>query len=180
MPIIAKDVSLYLSIPDARQGWQSAGTPGHSLGGYVSTTPLNVAVPLNNLFEDVTGEQNEVGVTDYRCVFVRNGHSSLTLRGARLWMEPFANAVAMVLIGTDPVGATKQALVGRQAAVIQSPTDAPAGVVFYRPLGKASSLLLGDLPSESVCAVWVQRTVRQVEPVDNDGFTFRVIGETRR
>jgi hypothetical protein len=180
MPITSKDIRFYLSASNARQGWSSASTPGQSLGGYVSTTELNVSVPLNNLFGDVTGEQNEAGLTDYRCVFIRNGHSLLTLRDAKVWIEPFSYAVAMVMVGIDSIGAVKQDIIARQAAVIQLPTNAPVGVVFYRPTSKATALSLGNLISGSVCAVWVQRSIRNAEPVDEDGFVFRVVGETRR
>ena len=180
MPIATKDIQFYLSVPNARQGWRMTSIPAQSLGGYVSATPLNMSVPLNNLFDDVTGEQNEAGRVDYRCIFIRNSHATLTLRDARIWIEPFAGAAAMVLVGVDPIGVTKQDIVARQAAIVSSPLEAPGGVTFYRPVSKAIALLLGNLISGNVCAVWVQRSIHNVEPVDNDGFVFRVVGETRR
>ena len=180
MPIQSNDIQFYLSIPTAKRGWGAASVPSQSLGGYISITPLNVSVPINNLFDDVTGEQNEVGRVDYRCIFIRNGHAMLTLRDSKIWIEPFAGAAAMVLVGVDPIGVTKQDIVARQAAIVLSPLDAPGGVTFYRSVSKVTAIPLGNLISGNVCAVWVQRSIRNVEPVDNDGFVFRVVGETRR
>jgi hypothetical protein len=168
MPISQKDIQFYLSAPGARQGFVGPGSPEGSLGGYVSTTPLS-ADPMNNLFQDVRGEANEAGVTDYRCVFVRNAHTRLTLRDAKVWVEPVAGTD--ITIGVDPVGPIRENVSARQAV-------GPGGVEFLPAYGKGSALSLGNLPPESVAAVWVMRRVRQAEPSNGVGFALRIVGET--
>lgn len=86
MPIVGSDLKQRLSIKTGTAGNQSAQPDGNqSLGKYISTT--DVPSTLNGLYDAISGDENEAGTIDYRCVFVYNSHSTLTLQGAKLWLS---------------------------------------------------------------------------------------------
>jgi hypothetical protein len=86
MPISSSDLLLKHSIKTGTAGNQNAqANPNASLGKYISTTQITDAT-LDNLFDDISGDDNSSGTVDYRCVFIHNAHGSLTLQGPRVWI----------------------------------------------------------------------------------------------
>jgi hypothetical protein len=187
--IVPGDILFYLSAPSASAGFTTAGTPGASWGGYISTSQLNAAVTLDNLFTDITGAENAAGQVDYACLFVLNNTSSgnsMLNTVAWLPLSGFVAGGANVALGADPAGVTVKTVTTLQAAKISTNTAAPAGVTTWvtpqssapPPPSYAGGLQVGTVPPGSCFALWIRRTATNSPPVNNDGLTVQVICDT--
>jgi hypothetical protein len=106
MPIVSNELVLTYSINSGSAGNSLAGSPGTSLGGYISTTAITDNT-INNLFPDITGDQNAGYQVDYRCVFIKNTNAAgLALQASVLWVTGQVAGGANVLIGVDPTAAS--------------------------------------------------------------------------
>lgn len=168
--ISAANLKWYLS------GGAGNADPNAALGGARSTTV--VPGTINNLFDDVTGDEAVAGDIEYRCLFFRNEdvNTSGLLSPATLWIDGLSSASGDEIdIGFDAAG--KNAA----AAVIANESTAPAGVTFTRPVSKGAGLALPGLPyvQNDFVGIWVRRTVTAGAGADaNDVASIRVEGDT--
>lgn len=178
MAITPSDILYKLSIKTGSAGNSGAqADPNASLGKYISTTEITDAT-LNNLFSDLSGDDNAASAVHYRCFFVHNSHGSLTLQSAVAWISAEVAGGASVAIGVDPAGATAIGSASAQAAEIATESDAPAGVSFSSPTTKSGGISLGDIDAGECVAIWVRRTAADSAAKDNDGATISVAGDT--
>lgn len=177
MAITASDILFKLSTTAGSAGNSQAGTPAGSLGKYISTTQITDA-SLNNLFDDVSGDENAASDVEYRCYFVHNNHGSLTWLAPKVWISSEVGGGAAAAIGIDPAAASAIGSASAQAAQIADESSAPGGVSFSAPTTKGTGLSLADLPPGQCRAIWVRRTAANTGAVDNDGVTIRVEGDT--
>jgi|SRR6516165_6569153 hypothetical protein len=179
MPILSSDLHLRLSILTGTAGNQNAQpTPNGSLGKYVSTTDI-VDATLDNLFDDVTGDENAASTVDFRCLFIYNANATLTLLTPVVWQSADVAGGANVAIAIDNLAASAVAAAAAQAAQIASDTTPPTGVgAFSTPTTKAAGLAINNLPNGQVRGIWVQRTATNSAALNNDGCTLRVEGDT--
>lgn len=183
MAITATDILYKFSVA-AAAGNTTAGTAAGSLGDQISTTQITDN-SLNNLFDDVTGDENAAStVVDYRCIFVHNAHASLSWQSVVVWVSAdVANGVD-IAIGVDPAAASAIGQASAQAATIASETSAPAGVTFTNYASgsavdvKARGLSVGTLAAGQCRAVWIRRTSANRAALNNDGSTLRFEGDT--
>jgi hypothetical protein len=66
---------------------------GGSMGSVLPTPNLN------NLFNDVGPKASRLGLTDYRCIYVRNKHGTETLRNVRLFIDSQRDGGAQIELG---------------------------------------------------------------------------------
>lgn len=179
MPINGSDIRLRYSIAAGTAGNQLAsGGPGTSRGRYVSTTVITSGV-LNNLFPDVTGDENASMNVDYQCVFIHNAHATLTLQNTRVWMASQVAGGADAAYAVDPTAASALGAAGVQAAEIGSKDVAPTGVgPWLTATAKAGGAVLGNIGPGQVKAVWIRRSATNSGATSNDGLTLRVEGDT--
>lgn len=178
MAISQSDILFKLSAPEASAGnANSAGVAGTSLGKYVSTTQLTDNT-LNNLFPDITGDQNTNNQVDYQCLFVHNSHASLTYQNAVVWLSSEVAGGSNLAIGLDTTSASAVGSGTAQALTIVNSTTVPTGVTFSSPTTKAAGISLGNIPSGQVRAIWIRRTAANSTPVANDGGTISVSGDS--
>lgn len=86
MPITSSDIKLKLSIKTGSAGNSAAQSDVNaSLGKYISTTEITSG-SANNLFDDITGDENAASDVEYRCVFIHNSHASLTYQSPKVWL----------------------------------------------------------------------------------------------
>lgn len=86
MPITSSDIKLKLSIKTGAAGNSLAQSDvDESLGKYISTTEITSG-SANNLFDDITGDENAASDVEYRCVFIHNSHASLTYQSPKVWL----------------------------------------------------------------------------------------------
>lgn len=176
MAITSTDILFRYSTGSGPGDANPGSAPG-SLGGFVSTTTITSAV-LNNLFDDVTGDENAALDDEYRCFFVLNNHGTLTLQNAVVWLSAEVAGGADADIGLDPVGVTAKGSASAQADTIADEDTPPTGVTFSAPGDKATALVIGDIPAGSVAAIWVRRTATNSAAQSNDGATIRIEGDT--
>lgn len=166
MPITATDIVFRLS------GGASNNSGDASLGGAISNNAVSSSV--NALFDYVSGDESAAGDAEYRCIYVRNSHASLTLYGAKIWIAsntPSADTEATIGLGTSAINGTEQ--------TIANEGTAPTGVSFSLAANEAGSLSIGDLAPGASKAVWVRRAVTAgAAAYNNDGMTLTVKGDT--
>lgn len=163
MAILNTDLQYRLS------GGASNSVPASSLGGAISSTAAGT-----DIFDNVSSAEASSGDTEYRCVYVRNGHGSLTLQAAKVWIQsntPSTDTVVAIGLGTSAVNGTEQ--------TVATEGDAPSGVSFSSAADEANALSIGDIPSGQHKAVWIRRIVSaSAAAYNNDGFTLRLKGDT--
>lgn len=177
MAIIAADILFKLSVRTGSVGNSQAGTPNTSLGKYISTTEI-VDATLNNIFDDVTGEENEASDVEYRCIFVHNSHATLTLENAVLWLSAEVSGGAVAAIAVDDVAASAIGSAPAQADEVVDQSTPPSGESFSAPTSKGTGLSIGNLLPGYCRAFWLRRTAADTGAVDADGATYRVEGDT--
>jgi len=162
MPIISTDIHYRLS------GGAANAAPTLSLGGVKSANARGT-----NIFDDVSSAEAAAGDVEYRCIYVHNNHATLTLQGARIWIQsntPSPDTSVSIGLGTSAVNGTEQTVVDENTA--------PAGVSFSAPADFASGLVIGDIPPGQHKAIWERRTVNAAAGVYADSYTLRVQGDT--
>lgn len=178
MPIVAADIKFKLSVNTSPGNTNAQADPNDSIGGYMSSTEL-VDATLNNLFDDVTGDENAVSDVEYRCMFIHNDHATLALQAPRVWISSEVAGGASVAIALDGTGVTPEAQSGTpQAERIADESTAPSGESFSAPTVKASGLAPGDVAANSCFGLWIRRTAANTAALNNDGATIRVEGDT--
>lgn len=178
MPIASTDILFKKSVTSGSAGNTTAGGgAGTSLGKYVSTTVIADAT-LDNLFPDVSGDENAANNVDYQCVFFHNNHATLTLQNAVVWLSADVAGGSNIAIGVDPTAASAVGASAAQALQIADKNTAPAGVTFSAPTTKAAGLAIGSIGPGQVKAVWVRRTATNSAAQNNDGGTLRIEGDT--
>lgn len=180
MAIAAGDIKFKLSIKTGAAGNSAAQTNvNESLGKYISTTEITDAT-LNNLFDDVSGDENAANDVEYRCIFVHNAHASLTWTDVVAWLSAEVAGGAAMAIAIDDLPDSAIAASDAQADLVANESTAPgAGVgAFSAPVTKGTGLALGDIAAGYCRAIWVKRTAANTVAVDNDGATIRCEGDT--
>lgn len=167
MPIVASDIKIYLS------GGSGNTNPNAALGGARSTTEV-VDSTVANVFDNVSSAESAAGDTEYRCVYIRNAHGSLTLQSAKVWIQtntPSTDTSAQIGLGTSAVNGTEQT-VGSESA-------APSGVTFADAATEGASLSIGDLAAGEHKALWIKRVIGAAAAAYNtDAVTIRIKGDT--
>ena len=162
MPITSTDIHYRLS------GGASNTDPALSIGGVKSSTAAGATV-----FDDVASAEASAGDIEYRLVYIHNAHATLTLLGAKVWIQtntPSANTDVAIGLGVGGLNATETAVANENTA--------PGSVTFSQPASFAAGLTLGDLAPGQHYGVWVRRTVTAGAAVAADNFTLRVQGDT--
>ena len=172
MPIVAGDLSWRFS------GGSANTDKNLSRGGAISNTALTDNT-LENLFPTTTGPQATSGVTHYRLIYLRNGHASIPLTSAQVWIDQVTASTAdEIAIGLDP------AAIGSDSTITTSEdangTSTPAGVTFSTPLVGSPLSLGGDLPANGgKKGIWIRRITNAGAPAYNDNNTvIKANGQT--
>ncbi len=159
MPIVTADLPWMLSVKTGSAGNSTAQDDANlSLGKYISTTAAPTT--LNALFDTVTKERNAASEVDYRGVFVKNTHATLTATGGKLYLDGgdpaggMAWAVAVDSIAASLIGAS--AAQAQEAATDTVPGDGVTGLSFSAPTTEGSGLTVGDLAPGYCRAVWIR------------------------
>ncbi len=178
MPITSTDIVFRYSVTTGTAGDTTAGTAAGSHGLYISTTVI-LDASLANLFPELTGDENAALTVDYKCLFVRNSHPTLTMQRTVVWMVSEVAGGADLAIALDNIGVTPAGQTAAQAAQIANKNTAPVGTTaFSTPTSKGTGLVVGDIPPNSCIAVWVRRTAKNSSAQANDGATLRVDCDT--
>lgn len=167
MAITAADIKFYLS------GGAANSDPNASLGGIISTTEI-VAATLNNLFDDVSGDESASGDTEYRGFYVKNEHGSLTWQNVVIWIQtetPSADTSVDLALAGEGVNVTME--------TIADESTAPVGESFTHITTKGTGLSMSNIAFGEFYGVWIKRIVTAAAAAaNNDNAILRVEGET--
>lgn len=161
MAILSTDIIYRLS------GGASNSDAAASLGGVKSSSAAS------NYFDDVSSAEATSGDTEYRCIYVHNNHGTLSLLGARIWIQtntPSADTDIAIGLGSSVVNGTEQ--------TVADESTGPSGVSFSTPSSYSGGLVIGDIPAGQHKAVWIRRTVNSGAAACSDSFTLRTQGDT--
>lgn len=176
--ITASDIRFRGSTTAGAAGNSTAfGGAGTSLGKYITNADYTDAT-LNNLFDDVTGDQNAASQVDYQLMFVYNAHATLSWLNPVAWLSSEVAGGTSAAIWVDSTAATAVGGAPVQALTIASKTTAPAASSFSSPTTKGTGLAVSTIAATFVKGIWVRRTAANTAAVDNDGVTIRVEGDT--
>ena len=166
MPISSSDILFYLS------GGSGNTDPNACTGGVISTTQITDNT-LHNLFNLVTGAQALAGYIDYRGIYIKNNHGSLTLNTPiSVWLAQ-NTADNEIYIGLDPAG------VNATMATIADINTAPAGVTFTQPATSGAGLSVAQIPSGQSFGLWVKRSVpSSTSAINAAQFQIEIQGDT--
>lgn len=180
MPISQSDIEFRLSTKDGAQGDSlNQNNPNLSLGKYISASQISGSTILNNLFDNITADENLNQNVEYRCIFIVNLHPTLTYQGATVWLSAEVSGGADIAIAVDNIGVSDRQSTDAQATEIATEDTVPVGVGnFSSPTSRASGLQLGSLAPDECRAIWIRRTARNTAAVSNDGVTLAVAGIT--
>ena len=153
-------------------GGASNSSASASLGGAVSTTAAS-----DPYFDTVASGEASAGDVEFRCLYVKNNHSTLTLQSPKLWItaQPAGGDIVFAIgLGTSGVNGTEQ--------TVADESSAPSGVAFSSPSTKGTGLSLPNLAPGQTHAVWFRRTVSAGASATAVGaprtFTWRLEGDT--
>lgn len=170
MAITGTDIEVRLS------GGAANTSPAASLGGAMSTAGGGVITSgvLHNLFDQVSGDQAAAGHVDYRGIYIRNTHATLTWETVVAWLSDLTDGA-----DTELDIAVADEAVNVAMETIANETTAPSGPVFSRPTSKGAGLALGNIPAGQFRGLWIRRTVDAgAAPANADSATLAVAGDT--
>ena len=147
MAITASDLEFYLS------GGAGNTDPNASLGGIISTTAITNSSD-NNLFDDVSGDEADAGDTEYRGIYLKNNHGSLTLQTSVVWFSSnttSANDTLDMALAGEGVNATME--------TVANESTAPSGESFSAPASKGAGFAVGNVAFGQRYGLWLRRTV---------------------
>jgi hypothetical protein len=161
MAIASTEIRIRLS------GGASNTSPASSLGGARSGTDIGT-----DLFDNISAAEAAAGDAEYRCVYVYNANSSLTLTNAKLWISTAAPAgVALTVgVGTAAMNGTEQ--------TVADEGTAPSGVAFSTAASEAAGVALGDIPPLQGRSAWLRRVGSPGIGAMNASPVLAVSGET--
>lgn len=167
MPIVAADIKEYLS------GGGSNSDPNAALGGAISSTEVTDNT-THNLWDVVSSSESSAGDTEYRCIYVKNTHGSLTLQSAKVWIQtntPSADTAIRIALGTSAVNGTEQ--------TIANESTAPSGVSWSTAANEGAALSIGNIPSGQHKAIWIERVISAAAAAANDdSYVLSYAGDT--
>jgi hypothetical protein len=177
MPIISSDILFKLSTTAGSAGNSQTSTQAASLGKYISTTAW-AGGTKNDLFNDVTGDENAASTVKYRCIFLHNNHASITWQNAVAWLASQVAGGADFAIGVDAAAASPIGQSTVQAAQIATELNAPTSVTFSAPTTKGAGISIGNIPPGYCRAIWIRQTATNSPAVNSDGCVIQVEGDT--
>lgn len=168
MAIVASDIVMRLS------GGSGNTDPDSSLGGAISSTAV-VDNSINDLWDNVSGQETTDGDVEYRCVYIRNSHATLTAFTALLWIDTNTTSTSTTVeigLGTSAIDGIEQ--------TVANESSAPSGVTFSAA-GVGTELSIGDLDADQHKAIWIRRTVTALgSATDDDTYILSVSCDTNQ
>lgn len=169
-----------MTIPATSLKWYYSGgsanaDPALSIGGAKSSVALSTSA-MNNLFDDVTGDEATSGYDEYRLLYFQNiDDDAAGLADPILWITAQPSGDDDVEVGVAAAGQNAV-----ETAIANDHT-APAGVTFSAPATKGAGIALPDEPylQDDYVGVWFHRHVPAAASVAiDDECSWAVEGDT--
>lgn len=170
MAIVAADIKFILS------GGAANTDPNAALGGAISTQAGGIITTdtLNNVWDNVSGAESSAGDIEYRAIFVKNTHGTLTYTGAKIWISSnttSADDTIDIALADEGINNTIE--------TIANESTAPTGPSFSAPTSFGTGLTLGNISAGAAHGIWIRRTVTaSAQAANANPYTLSVQGET--
>ena len=169
MAIAAANIEYRLS------GGASNTSAAAALGGAMSTVGGGVIATgvANNLWDDVSSGEASAGDIEYRGIYVKNAHGSLTWQTVVAWVDSLTSSSSTefdIALADEAVNAAMETIINESTA--------PSGPTFTRPTTKGTGLAIGNIPAGEFKGIWIRRTVTAGAGPANDSGSIRVEGDT--
>ncbi len=152
--------------------------PFLSRGGAMSTDSAGIIADntMNSIFDNVTGPESSAGRTEFRCIFIKNNHGSITFASPKIYIyNDTASGDDHIEIGTGLVASG----VGIVEQTIGSETTAPSSISFQQPLTVDAAIPFEDIPPGGGKGIWIKRVVNAGAQQYEDNFwDLEVVGAT--
>ena len=168
MAIVSTDLKLFHS------GGGANSTIANDIAGDISSVELTDN-SLNNLWDDVSGDEGAAGDTEYRKIFFKNAHGSLSATTTVLWIQTNTSSTDdTITIGKDPGGVNVAGSDSANESSAPSPT-----VTFVTAVDKANGLALGTVAAGQKYAIFVKRVVSASAAAnDSNSYVLKVECDT--
>jgi len=159
MPIASTDIKLYKSKSTAAADGESGG---NGLGKYRSSDEIVTDVD-ENLFDNVSAAESEIGDTEYRAFFVKNTHATLSFTDAKVYISP-TGTLPMSLLTTQLENGVSETTVD-----VVSGTDFPTSGAFFVEdeeityTGKTGNQFTGCTRAQNGTSAVLHTTAKRVE-----------------
>lgn len=143
------------------------------LGGAITATEA-VSNTLHNVFPKVSSDDALTGKTFYKCIYVKNTNSTITLENTKAFIysnTPSADTSMEIGLGTANINSSEQ--------LIANANTAPIGVSFTALTGLANAVTIGNLAPSAYKAIWLKLIVSpNAVAYSADGITLQVTGDS--
>lgn len=193
MAITADDLKYFKSDHGAQSDNNTRSQFVASLGGFVSVEELTPN--LHDLFDSVPSTEAASGRVEYRCIYLGNEHSVLTLWDPEVWIESnTASSLTRLEIAFDDIQDPNVASAAEELDNEQDLTDAGNGEIGDKLAGLVWSLADGEgnaipfpvsptandnhLRANQSKALWIRRTIDAGAPAATETATLAFRGDT--
>ncbi len=145
----------------------------NGLGGAITVNEVTSSL-IHDVFDVVDSDGALFGEINYRCIYIKNTNSTITLETALAYI-----IINTVLSSTELAIGVGTSLVDGVEQVIPDEDTSPNGVIFVEDIGEENSIILGNLLPNTHRAIWLRRSIQASTPAtDLDSATFRISGDT--
>lgn len=142
---------------DASDAYLMVEVVAASLPGTNKTDTVLIADALNKTFDDVAKGESFAGMTDYRCLYVKNAHSTDALLACKIYIGSNTSGVDDIYIGAGTAAIGDGSASPEQT--VANKTTAPSGVTFGQPANASAGYDLGAIGAGQCVAMWIKRVV---------------------
>lgn len=145
----------------APSGWLYVYVTQSSLPGTTQTDAITIANLVNNVWDNVTGQQANDGLIEYRCLYVINLNSVDNAYDVRVWIQEQPQGPDSLYIALDPAGKGNGTTTGVAIEINaeNDPLSELGAVSFTAPSSQSDALVIGTLTPGQCQAMWQKRVV---------------------
>lgn len=170
MAVLGSEIVLYYS----KVGGGTQSDADDSIGGAIADNgPTDNTI--NEVWDDVTGDEAVSGTTEYRILYVKNDSSTDSLEDTKFW-------ISQVTASTDDEVAIALMAAGKNGTAerLSDETTAPSGgESFSAPTTKAGGLTIGTLAAGDYYPICIRRIVNASSSAyDANNYKIKVEGDT--
>ncbi len=145
-------------VGSAVQGFVAVNVTYAALPSTYKIESIVVSSPIGTVFGQVTAAAALIGDTQYKCLYFKNNHPSLTANDVRLYIHSPVSPPQTFDIGLAPEGVGNGTTTGVAEALASASTP-PFGVTFSAPTQATSGIPIGTLLPGQCVGIWQRRTV---------------------
>jgi len=176
MPLSSSDIVFYYS-----NGATGPANATLSLGGTISSSTIPDAT-ANNIFDDVTGDESSVGITEYRGIFIKDTNSTYTMINPDVWIDGCSRSTVVPdTISIARSTCTFGVSIGICTSTTTAPNETGLSWITENTAGPSNTIDYGacTVNATSYFGLWIKRGVPAgASAFSNRSATIKVQCET--